>query len=1141
MAVTLKRKRGAVSYKEPSSDDDLSDSSGQERSTQKRTLPTRRSTRRTQAVGEVSSESEHDLPEPAPAQRQQPSRNPRGRGRRRISYKDVSSDEDEEGADADFEVEEERVMAVRTRPQPSAPPSSRAQKTWGAKGSKSRRKAVLGAQLAPNNGTHTETKVTNIPTDGHMPAWASLPYHVLLQIFVYASHPLHDENMKPTSAIPWLVQMARMCSTFAKPALTALYRNPPIFATRQTRRDLVHHLITPPSGAHDDYRVMVKRLELDATQMNALTDPTNSVTDLAALIRSLTTLREIDIFDPMDRPPFRPRLRRVRRWVYPHALFDALRHTSLRLRSWRWNNAFCSQAPSWMGQGPLWVKGIHTDAAFQSLRDVTLTKFHPEVSRGDSDDGQNQPTVEELWASALAVLPHLRSLTFETCGIVSGRLLPLLPNNLVSLSIINCGELLSDAFHAFLATHGAQLEELVLNHNQALDLSFLVDLKNSCPKLEVLRMDTTYYSSLTMSSDNEPLYETLLGENEIPSWPSTLRTVEMQYLRNWNSTSAANFFNSLIDSAENLPWLQEITIIAMVDTDWRQRAEFRQKWSAKFKKVFARKWEAPDPHLVSLRAFRESKEQVGDEDKVDSFIDGVSEELSTKTDPVIANNSGSDSDVPLLPSRASKQDEGWGSKRLRSRSKAASYDEESGEDSEGVAESAEGEDLFVQGRCHTVIFRIDNFRPREEIFNEADFLDAEPSGDEEWNGNEDNDHDDGGGGNMAVPTPPIPPVSPDSGPTDPTLPKLPAGWIAQWDNTSRKYYYVQISTGVSQWELPTSEAPVGGSSSHSTPAQQTNPYNRPESALGPDAGDGTRGMGDGPTGDRGGGLGGFAMNALMGNKQSNGGHGGGSGNLVGQLAGSFLGGGKQHGSSSGGHSSGGGGGAGQLVGQLASGLLGGGKQHGSSGGQHGGSSGHGSSGGGLGSMLGGVLGGGSHGKPNNDYGYSNSGAPSGGSYTGTAPPSSYNPGAHYGSGPPSHSSHASASGQPFGQSHGGYGSQQHTPQPQQGHGYGSQAGFGGQSGYGGPAHGYGQGPPSGPGGYGQQAGYGGPAYGAPPGPYGGPGNYDNHQHNQYGGAPTHQNAYGGQQYPPPGGHAGGYGGPPGGPPGGHHTPQPGWQ
>jgi hypothetical protein len=394
------------------------------------------------------------------------------------------------------------------------------------------------------------------------------------------------------------------------------------------------------------------------------------------------------------------------------------------------------------------MKTIHMDAAFQTLRDLTLTKFHPECNREDREGLQDEPTTEELLASALAVLPNLRTLSFETCGVVSGRLLPLLPNNLISLSIINCGELLSDAFQAFLTTHGGQLEELVLNHNQALDMSFLVDLKRSCPKLEVLRMDTTYYSSLAMSSDNEPLYETLLGENEIPSWPSTLRTIDLEYLRNWNSTSADNFFSSLVNAAEELPWLQEITIIAMVDTDWRQRAEFRQKWSAKFKKVFARKWEAPDPHLASLRAFREWKKQVGEEEKVDSFIEGVSEEMAENAEPVIVNDD-SNSDVPLLPSRTHRQDERWGSKRLRSRSKAAtSYDEESGDDDcasdEEAAPDEDGEP-FVQGRCHTVIFRIDNFRPREEIFNEADFLDAEPSGDEEWNGNEDNDNEDEGG------------------------------------------------------------------------------------------------------------------------------------------------------------------------------------------------------------------------------------------------------------------------------------------------------------------------------------------------------------------------------------------------------------
>ncbi|EDU46794.1 conserved hypothetical protein [Pyrenophora tritici-repentis Pt-1C-BFP] len=748
MAVTLKRKRGAVSYKEPSTDDDLSSSSGHEPSTRKpRTAPTRRSSRHPQVVDDASSESEHAAPTP-PDHRQPSVRSLRRRqGKQKISYKDVSSDEDEDDdPDADFELVEERVMPVRTRSRPVAPASPRYQERGQAKRGRAKRKAVLGASRKPNDQVQVERKTVDILTDGHKPTWAFLPYHVLLQIFVYASHPLHDENMRPTAAIPWLVQMATMCSAFEKPALTALYRNPPIFAMRQTRKDLVHHLITPPPGAHDDYRVMVKRLELDATQMTALTDQSNSVADLAALVQSLTTLREIDIFDPMDRPPFRPRLRRIRRWVYPNELFDALRQTSLRLRSWRWNSTFCSQ-------DLLWMKTIHADAAFKSLCDLTLTKFHPAPSRrarDDDDEVQVQPTMEELLASALAVLPNLKSLSFETCGVVSGALLPLLPYNLTSLSITNCGELLSDALTAFLTTHGAHLEELVLNHNQALDMSFLVGLKQSCPKLEVLRMDTTYYSSLAMSSDNEPLYETLLGEDEIPSWPTTLRTIDLEYLRNWNSKSANNLFSSLIDAAEELPWLQEITIIAMVNTDWRQRAEARQKWSAKFKKVFARKWEAPDPHLASLRAFRESEEN-GREEKVDSFIDGVAEEQADTVGATVAvAESDSDSDVPLLKSRVQTQNEGWGSQRLRCRSKAATSYDESSSDESGTEETAsdEDEELFVQGRCHTVIFRVDNFRPREEIFNEADFLDAEPSGDEEWNGNDndnDNDNDDGGG------------------------------------------------------------------------------------------------------------------------------------------------------------------------------------------------------------------------------------------------------------------------------------------------------------------------------------------------------------------------------------------------------------
>lgn len=118
------------------------------------------------------------------------------------------------------------------------------------------------------------------------------------------------------------------------------------------------------------------------------------------------------------------------------------------------------------------------------------------------------------------------------------------------------------------------------------------------------------------------------------------------------------------------------------------------------------------------------------------------------------------------------------------------------------------------------------------------------------------------------------PGSPGSdGPTF-APPPLPAGWIAQWDAASKRYYFVQLSTGKSQWETPTEAAPTGVA----TPGAGTDhPYGAPgrtadgaEIIVHPDGSQtakypdgrmepvhpredgstGTRGM-EGPSGDRG--------------------------------------------------------------------------------------------------------------------------------------------------------------------------------------------------------------------------------------------------------------------------------------------------
>ncbi|KAI8881234.1 hypothetical protein K501DRAFT_334875 [Backusella circina FSU 941] len=37
-------------------------------------------------------------------------------------------------------------------------------------------------------------------------------------------------------------------------------------------------------------------------------------------------------------------------------------------------------------------------------------------------------------------------------------------------------------------------------------------------------------------------------------------------------------------------------------------------------------------------------------------------------------------------------------------------------------------------------------------------------------------------------------------------PSLPPGWIALWDETSQRYYYLEQATGLTQWDVPTADS-----------------------------------------------------------------------------------------------------------------------------------------------------------------------------------------------------------------------------------------------------------------------------------------------------------------------------------------------
>jgi hypothetical protein len=149
MASTLKRRRGPVSYKEPSSDEgftDLSDESEQEiRRRRKRLGPQRRSTRNQSSKAEQSSSGgrrDDDAAAPRTV------RNKVLRGKRRISYQEDTTD-DESMAGSDFEESAPTTPAKRQR---SCAPASRGRKKKKSSSERPRSKA-LGAPRKPKRGT----------------------------------------------------------------------------------------------------------------------------------------------------------------------------------------------------------------------------------------------------------------------------------------------------------------------------------------------------------------------------------------------------------------------------------------------------------------------------------------------------------------------------------------------------------------------------------------------------------------------------------------------------------------------------------------------------------------------------------------------------------------------------------------------------------------------------------------------------------------------------------------------------------------------------------------------------------------------------------------------------------------------------
>lgn len=716
----------------------------------------------------------------------------RTRSRPIISYAESSSSKSDSEIDAE-ESESELDIKTRQRPfrtssrsQKCAPPRKRIivnrHKSKSIRNQRRRTKRRRTLDTLPKTPATQPTE--SFLGSGVIPPWQTLPYYIFIRIFQFASYPLYEENtFQPLPSTRWLLRIAQMCRAFSEPAITVLYSSPPLVPMVQAHM-LVDLLKMNPKQLAFKYRQKVVSLRIEVSQVATYILRKSGYVDLYGLVRDLPRLLDLEFYHQKDMSPYRD-LDVTIKWNYPDSVFEALEFidptaniqkgdkTSIcKLRSWRWSSRLAGK--KWSIEK---LVKVHLKPTFACLRRLAFVNYQIPNLRDDEED----PNHEKHLAESLRVLQDLESLTFESSTLVNSKLLPLLPQNLRELQLINCWEVTSEDFADFLITHGQNLHSLTLDHNQSLNLAFLTVLGNACPSLQIFRMNMTYFNIHTSYRDCEPIYDHLLLPDQVPVWPTKLQSIELIQLRKWETKAAEMFFTSLLQSATSLSDLRRLSLQVILNIGWRDRANFRDKWVGLLNQVFKRISSSPLPHhtihpvtarldeselkcLSSTQINSGSRLSHSPNSPVNCPVNNYQDEAPRRSRRAMVRAIPHGRYVESSSSNLSESDEvshkhstvfqpptttkmharlvrelnilkatgGIELPPLTSSPPGSPFDLNSTICSI-TAHQNQATPISIHAMCDSVEIRIDNLRPAETQVTEADFLDEEPSGDEDWN------------------------------------------------------------------------------------------------------------------------------------------------------------------------------------------------------------------------------------------------------------------------------------------------------------------------------------------------------------------------------------------------------------------------
>ena len=529
----------------------------------------------------------------------------------------------------------------------------------------------------------TQAPVVEPANIGNIPPWHTLPFEALVDIFFQAAPiSVGKPTVEFTKETKWLVGVSRLCRAFVEPALSVLYHSPPLNSHGKLQA-LVSLLERDPSSLYLEYARKVHALDISSAL------PQNRYLDLLRLVSRLPALKYLRIYDSTEygQP------RRTFSNLVLHDLVSRIDSNGCRLQFFEWNKR----------QVPLSIETFHLRPCFEHLQSLRLynLEFEDFSDEGNAEDDNQSRTFGEEMAVAMSRLKYLRELDFTNCEIPGCAFLLSLPDCLESLRFSRCDNLASENLERFLLTHGRNLRSLNMTNNRELSMAFTVKLGESCPKLEVFKMDLNFSSPTLFAYDVEPHFDALLSKQQIPDWPTSLQVLHLERLRKWDGETAKRFFDNLVESAPRLPNLRTLIITAIVDVNWRDRASLRKAYGQALERIFLRR---------------------------------TSDGLSSKIESSTAHDTERPP-PPLVMARRSN----------RIARKVADPDElgeDISEPSEAATPKGSGSGTFVHGLCDTVVVRIDNLRPADVLLTADNFQDDEPSDDEEWNG-EDVDFNDG--------------------------------------------------------------------------------------------------------------------------------------------------------------------------------------------------------------------------------------------------------------------------------------------------------------------------------------------------------------------------------------------------------------